>query len=1473
MAAEFDLAEELRTYNLTSEEQDTIKLNESKLVDKKSVKEFIETMRKENARKTAEKDPKDVAYDELQVAWETAKDNKELADVKETLQKKSEEMMQIVDVENPDMSTAAELEEWLKINNSIGSKENEERNQKIGASLTSYFAQYDQDNGLNNLTPQQAAQIQNTADEIRANISSFDPFAVKEDGKLVDPRFESLKKFYDSLSLTDDNGKPISAEEKAKYLEEVKKLAREETITRLSTNPNYAQADAETKNKMILEGMLDSINESAASLLTAHICAQGQKTQEERQEEYKKLIELAGEGKPLPPIAQQTAEGALAGRYQKVVGISKRIAQKTEKRGLFDKINGVMAKWVEYQNKHPKMAIAINLGLTMGTNVLTGGAGLAVLGAFKTYEAIFKANEQRKQEGYEGGLLKYIGTHPRHIVSIVSNMASIGLSGWSAMQGLDANGLVGQAFNHGIGNAFDNVKAMGEGLWNTVTQPFSHATDAATVAPSGESMGFFANAGKKISNMFDSSNSLRFARTLRTVGVAGATFGLDVADVFKPENKGKRWKKLFGAFAKAAATGAAVWATTPTETMSAGMSAGAASAGAAAGAAGAAWDMDKSLTENIEANQFHPTMPGMEEPEIKVPYAPGMQPDANEYVESQENLTRWGNRIDQFLEKTGQADEIKDHIYGMIDKGEIKLPEGIETKEEYLYKMIMKMEQRPIDVTSELDAKLSTLSQEKMLASMSAEDFNKVSADLNDYSDKGVYHGSNTAGSEHHASHSHDKPIQRDLDEENKGLDDNNQNLTPPENNIIDITKGTMDKMFKDMFGGHINDEETLQSDLNQYHQMMTNGAYDQAEEYLKTIYNDHINPNGEYIPFEESQLLLANNDYKNALLGNSAVYFDEQQNQDPVMPELSELDKANKSFDETFRDVMGVHMREEDIQDNLSVYHEMMAKGDFSHAPEFLNHLIQGKDIDAAALNEAHHNVLSAMGREDDSFIGQDSAELEAARLADKQLVDELRIPEDQRDQVRFMDTGNGKGAYYINEDGSLSVSNNLGERMANESIHTPSTMTPEEHQHAQEKIIYDNLKNQENLSEGEKKFLDHYAKQESATPENAPQQEIKGQGEQTETVPQGNQEQETKPVQQDEKENNTQSEIIPEAVQPHQAQGSYFSCKYSINEQGNITITDSEQHGKVDDYMKRLTPPPTRDNNGVYHVGETKGSNLQSTQFAEAKRLGVSRVAIEHTVYHDLMERQEQGEVLNDGENLFMEKHQQDMKNYHLAENKEGNLVHQDKLAQEQTRIENARFNSTMLSLKQEEHISIGSFDGKNFSYALTEKGVDIQVGGTHLTQIEGRSELSNSDPTASNEEWAKNLRNMRFSDKSTGELHVGLAKGDTNTSVSQLETLNEKEITKITYENRLYQYLLGKENPTELEQNFMHTHESHLAQNHLVYDKETHTIQTDYKGLAKELDENNIKERPISKDQKQQFNAFMEMLKAKSGMSKIH
>ena len=117
-------------------------------------------------------------------------------------------------------------------------------------------------------------------------------------------------------------------------------------------------------------------------------------------------------------------------------------------------------------------------------------------------------------------------------------------------------------------------------------------------------------------------------------------------------------------------------------------------------------------------------------------------------------MQRWENRIDKFLGKTEQGAEIKDRIYGMIDKGEVKLPEGIETKEEYLYKMVMKMEQRPDDLRADLgDEFKSTLSREQTLMSMTADDFNKVSHDLNDYSDTGEYMGQNSNDVSNEVSH------------------------------------------------------------------------------------------------------------------------------------------------------------------------------------------------------------------------------------------------------------------------------------------------------------------------------------------------------------------------------------------------------------------------------------------------------------------------------------------------------------------------------------------------------------------------------------------------------------------------------------------------------------------------------------------------------------------------------------------------
>ncbi|MBE6451726.1 MAG: hypothetical protein E7016_07190 [Alphaproteobacteria bacterium] len=103
------------------------------------------------------------------------------------------------------------------------------------------------------------------------------------------------------------------------------------------------------------------------------------------------------------------------------------------------------------------------------------------------------------------------------------------------------------------------------------------------------------------------------------------------------------------------------------------------------------------------------------------------------------NKEFWSNRADKFL-----GEDIKNNLYSRIDSGEIKLPEGIESKEEFAYKLAMAMEQSPKYVADALGVDMvSSNAFEAKIPEMTAEQFGKLGDLLNDYSDKGNYIGDN----------------------------------------------------------------------------------------------------------------------------------------------------------------------------------------------------------------------------------------------------------------------------------------------------------------------------------------------------------------------------------------------------------------------------------------------------------------------------------------------------------------------------------------------------------------------------------------------------------------------------------------------------------------------------------------------------------------------------------------------------------
>ena len=555
----------VKDYNLTSEEMSAVKAYyEHDNPDKSGLDKYVAKMRETNAIATSKKDVTEIPYDELQVAWGAVKDAKEgeALEAKKALQGKSEELLAAVRPDRITEASAPELSEWLEINNSLGNEDNIARNQAIGARLESVYEQYDKANGLAQVTPAQADEVSKANEALTKQFEKFDPFQSDS------PEFKNVKEFYNKLEI-DNSDKSVDEVNKEQYMKDMAELAKREAISHLSTNAGFLKLPAEQQAALFNQVCAGFMEQGAVSIMVNEALSKlpeedrtnPDKTAQIEQATATALAQIDGIEKV--SVSNTAALGAYAGRMQAQEDLDKRIGQKIEKRGFWGKIKD---KKKAFEQKHPKIAtvakIAGSVALTTGVNMAFGGAGLAVLGAYKTYQAVKKANDERlaanEKTDEKQSLAKFLLKNPRHLVSITSNVASVALAGWSASAGLDANGLVGQSMKHGGGQAFDN---MGQAMSNFG----HHLTPSGMKEMFGDSNIANHSFGEKVGNMFNTDNALRFSRTIRSVGVAVANFGVDVAEIAKKDNKGKRGKMFFKALAKAGLTAGLVFATTPVE--------------------------------------------------------------------------------------------------------------------------------------------------------------------------------------------------------------------------------------------------------------------------------------------------------------------------------------------------------------------------------------------------------------------------------------------------------------------------------------------------------------------------------------------------------------------------------------------------------------------------------------------------------------------------------------------------------------------------------------------------------------------------------------------------------------------------------------------------------------------------------------------------------------------------------------------
>lgn len=561
-----NLEEMLKGYDITPEELEVIKVqNDRETFSPDTLKAFITQIRKDQALANSKKDASELSCEDISKTWDNVKDaqDEESIKAKEEMLKKSEEQMNNVDLNNPDMSTAAEFKEWLSINNSQKNLSDEQRarNEKIGTTLDAYITQYDKDNGLDKITKENAAQIAASMEQISEAHKDIDPFALDENGQMKNPEFQNAANFYGNMNIKDKNGKEVSAQERAELLINTINIARQEAIQELALDPQYAAA--EDKNKYFKEVMAGKLEQGAVSIVLAEVTIKGGNNPQNKEELTQRITNLYksyAQGGDKLVISKEAIEASHAARTQNIENIQKRTAQKTGKWSLFKK-----PEWVKnFQQKHPKLCaglkIAGSIGLTAGTAMIGGAAGLAALGAYRTIkkirDAISDYNKTDKQESF----MKYLWSSKK-LIGIASTAAGAVFAGYGAIEiGGAANGMLG---NLGVEGTASALKTMVGNAGDAIVNAVQHPIDTVGSLANGA-----WNLGKRAVESISSGNAFNSAGVNGELGgtaqklaqhrmgrlyIAGATtvatLGQDLADDIK-STKGMGFKARAKAIGK-----------------------------------------------------------------------------------------------------------------------------------------------------------------------------------------------------------------------------------------------------------------------------------------------------------------------------------------------------------------------------------------------------------------------------------------------------------------------------------------------------------------------------------------------------------------------------------------------------------------------------------------------------------------------------------------------------------------------------------------------------------------------------------------------------------------------------------------------------------------------------------------------------------------------------------------------------------
>ena len=598
---------------------------------------------------------------------------------------------------------------------------------KAHEKLTEQVRAYDLENELIDLTKEKNAEIGSGFEEIFEEIDKINIAEKPQDGR--EDIFAGARQVLESLDFRDEEGKPLSAEAANKLRQSLIEAAKLEAAKNLL--PYRGVLSSATIQQEVLQELEVAVYNT---VVMDKVNGAGNKNFPDKARAAVQAWAKLSEGSKIK-VSEAAVQAQFAITYDRVQGYALRLEQRVGKNSALDRY---AARIKAFDDRHKdnknynraKTALKFIGSAVKGYGLytvasMTAPVGMVALMGYNTVKAVKNIRKSYKASG-EKNFWQYLKKNKVQVLAQSAGMlaSAVGLGG-AAADAVSTLGIQG-----------------GEILNQVMSNPaIQHIAQNRVV------VGMTAGVAPKAANLIS-----RLADVAR-----GKATWKDVKNEFKDLTK------------TAAAIGAGF-------AINQGLGAIAADTGLTSilnGEQPEAENRDYNYDERLQKLGVSPEVYEHMTEAQKEQLIFSREIELGDQAVHQplsEDQQRWDARNDKFL-----GAELKESIYDLVEKGEIKLPEGIESKEEFAYKYAMLRELAPV---AQADA-INNIETMLKGGELTPEQLQNIQTAMGYIADTGEYSG---PGRTIVNDHQHEDRTQQDQHQEHQGREGEREDGNQPEN-------------------------------------------------------------------------------------------------------------------------------------------------------------------------------------------------------------------------------------------------------------------------------------------------------------------------------------------------------------------------------------------------------------------------------------------------------------------------------------------------------------------------------------------------------------------------------------------------------------------------------------------------------------------------------------------------------------------